>query len=93
MSHDIVFLAAAVVFALTSLVFWLRLRRIEAKAKAVVESPKVPPDVAEAARDLSRQSVRLRSSLRRLAAADNPMEALINAINRKNGSQDGNDLR
>jgi hypothetical protein len=80
---------AAVAFALLSLVLWIRLYRIKKHRVELERAPEVPQELREASHDFANQNMRLRSGLRKLSTASNPVEALVAALssdNNRNGN-------
>lgn len=92
-TQTLVTLVMAIIFALTSLVLFIRLHRIKAKVTKVVESEAVPPEIKEAVHEMANQVFKLRGGLRRIARAEDPLEALVNAISRHNGNDDGEPVK
>lgn len=82
-SHpEIISLVMAIIFALTSLVLLIRLRRIKTKTHNAIDGPRVPSEIKQASREMVDQVSKLRDGLHRIASSENPLEALVEAISR-----------
>ena len=83
---DALAIAMLIAFGLIILMLYVRLHRIKKQTKEVEDKPAIPPAVRAASHDLNNQVMRLRSGLNQIARSKNPLEALVDALNRGNGN-------
>lgn len=78
-----------VLFIMTTTCLFIRLHRVREKTHKTMEASDVPVEISEATAEMAKQVLELRKGLRRIARAEDPMEALVKAISRDgNGNDD-----